>query len=153
MTNILETGLNLNGSSREKIPWNFLGQDLETLVIVIRLKRISFNSLIEPSKNREKSQIKQKTNKNNRLSIFIFSVPPSSPKITGLPRNETLREGQSLTLTCTSYDGSPKPDLKWYQSFNGRNLKEVDSNFQESPTPTSVLRLTASREDNQRKYR
>ena len=46
--------------------------------------------------------------------FFSFSEPPSPPEITGLPKNHTLREGQSVSLTCTATDGSPKPHLAWY---------------------------------------
>ena len=45
--------------------------------------------------------------------LFWIAEPPSSPLITGLPQNETIREGQTLKLSCTSLDGSPTPIVRW----------------------------------------
>ena len=47
--------------------------------------------------------------------IISFSEPPSAPVISGLPENQALREGQTVHLTCSSLDGSPKPKLTWFK--------------------------------------
>ena len=75
----------------------------------------------------------------------------SAPIISGLPQNQTLREGQTLELTCSSLDGSPSPHLRWYL---GDGRQEIpNTNFTSKPHAQSRLRLTVSREDNDREYR
>ena len=44
--------------------------------------------------------------------FLLFSEPPSSPHVAGLPQNQTLREGQTVELVCSSVDGSPRPTLR-----------------------------------------
>ena len=82
---------------------------------------------------------------------FFVAGPPSPPEITGLPQNQTLREGQGLSLSCASLDGSPRPHLAWYVGESTQELSH--SNFTLNPFSQSQLRLKASREDNNREYR
>lgn len=108
----------------------------------------------------------------------MFPEPPSAPVITGLPENQALREGQTVLLTCSATDGSPKPKLSWFK-VNGDGSDETAlasdiSNSQsistdkntgtELPnskleTPLSnvqskaTIKIIASREDNNRLYR
>ena len=72
--------------------------------------------------------------------------------ISGLPLNETVREGQTLDLVCTSVAGSPKPKLAW---FLGDGTEEIraGTNFTDSPHAQSTLRIVVTREDNAREYR
>ena len=85
------------------------------------------------------------------LPFFFVAGPPSPPEITGLPQNQTLREGQGLSLSCASLDGSPRPHLAWYVGESTQELSH--SNFTLNPFSQSQLRLKASREDNNREYR
>ena len=85
------------------------------------------------------------------LPILFFAGPPSPPEISGLPQNQTLREGQGLSLSCASLDGSPRPHLAWYVGESTQELSH--SNFTLNPFSQSQLRLKASREDNNREYR
>ena len=89
--------------------------------------------------------------RNNHTFAFTFSEPPSPPLISGLPQNQTLREGQALSLTCSTTDGSPQPRLAWYMDDS---LKELShANLTLNPFSQSQLRLVASRQDNNREYR
>ena len=85
------------------------------------------------------------------MCLLMFAGPPSPPEISGLPQNQTLREGQGLSLTCSSLDGSPRPHLAWYVGESTQELSH--SNFTLNPFSQSQLRLRASREDNNREYR
>lgn len=72
--------------------------------------------------------------------------------MSGFPPNSTLREGDDLELTCTSLDGSPKPQMRWF-----RGDEEVTSpaltSFTTNPHSMATLKIRVSREDNSRKYR
>ena len=81
----------------------------------------------------------------------VFSEPPSPPLISGLPQNQTLREGQPLSLTCSTTDGSPQPRLAWYMDESLQELSHA--NLTLNPFSQSQLRLVASRQDNNREYR
>ena len=64
----------------------------------------------------------------NHNFIISFSEPPSAPVISGLPENQALREGQTVHLTCSSLDGSPKPKLTWFKvNQDGSEEKEIIS--------------------------
>ncbi len=87
------------------------------------------------------------------LYLTFLAEPPSPPVITGLPQNETVREGQTLVLSCSSASGSPKPRLRW---FVGDSLDEIANalvNTSDTPHARSTLTLVVSREDNDREYR
>ena len=109
---------------------------------------------------------------------FISLEPPSAPVITGLPENQALREGQTVLLTCSATDGSPKPQLSWFkvngdgsdetelasdisntQSTSiGRNtVTELTNSNLETPLLSvqskATIKIIASREDNHRLYR
>ena len=96
--------------------------------------------------------------------------------ITGLPKNEALREGQVVFLTCSSSDGSPKPQLTWFKVkgdgsdeteiisdiSNSRVLNDDRTSGTKSPKPEmspssekarATIKIIASREDNYRLYR
>lgn len=81
----------------------------------------------------------------------VILKAPSAPLIRGLPQNKTLREGQLLTLTCESLDGSPKPHLRWFIDDQREEIKQA--NFTRLPYPKSMLQIVTSREDNNRLYR
>ena len=100
--------------------------------------------------------------------------------ITGLPENQALREGQMVLLTCSSNDGSPKPDLNWYRvrgdgsdetklvsdiSITPGHSNSFSSNAGSIDIPASgtasvameqsqsTIMIVSSREDNNRLYR
>ena len=112
--------------------------------------------------------------------ILFIAEPPSAPVITGLPENQALREGQMVVLTCSSNDGSPKPDLNWYRvrgdgsdetklvsdisntpdHSNGFSQNDGSIGTLESGTVSvameqsqSTIMIVSSREDNNRLYR
>lgn len=88
-------------------------------------------------------------------ALFHFDLivePPSPPEITGLPKNQTLREGQPLSLTCASADGSPRPHLAWFVGDSVHELSHSNLTYRQS-IAQSQLRLVASRQDNNRRYR
>ena len=65
----------------------------------------------------------------NHSFVIILSEPPSAPVISGLPENQALREGQTVHLTCSSLDGSPKPKLTWFKvNQDGSEETEIISN-------------------------
>ena len=119
--------------------------------------------------------------KSTSLKILI-SEPPSAPVISGLPENQALREGQTVHLTCSSMDGSPKPKLTWFKvNQDGSDEKELiskemvnaknkiligsDSSNEGSRTiqnrssnvqkehSIATIEIIASRQDNTRLYR
>ena len=103
--------------------------------------------------------------------------------ISGLPENQALREGQTVHLTCSSIDGSPKPKLTWFKvNQDGSEETEIMSTeflnaqkeFQKNKLLSSdikdegskannksnhvehsvaTIEIIASREDNTRLYR
>ena len=98
--------------------------------------------------------------------------------ITGLPENQALREGQTVLLTCSANDGSPKPKLTWFrvngdgseetqmisditdtQSYSNSIITSSESsniNGEKSlPKEQSLatIKIISSREDNNRLYR
>ena len=97
------------------------------------------------------------------IAFFCVAEPPSAPVITGLNRTgHTLREGESVSLTCASVDGSPPPELAWYRgdqradSLPGVSLSAAgtpagDTNDQQ--TSSLKIDFIASREDNDLPYR
>ena len=53
--------------------------------------------------------------------------------ISGLPENQALREGQTVHLTCSSLDGSPKPKLTWFKvNHDGSEETEIISKEMEN---------------------
>ena len=80
----------------------------------------------------------------------ILTEPPSSPTVSGLPQNRTIREGQTLKLICSSVDGSPKPKLKWFVGAQRRPIETVQD---DSHYAKAELSLKVTREDNDRDYR
>ena len=92
------------------------------------------------------------------IAFFCVAEPPSAPVITGLNRTgHTLREGESVSLTCASVDGSPPPELAWYRgdqradSLPGVSLSAGHTKDQQ--TSSLKIDFIASREDNDLPYR
>ena len=98
--------------------------------------------------------------------------------ITGLPENQALREGQTVLLTCSANDGSPKPKLTWFRvngdgsdetemisditdtlSYSNSIITSTESsniNGEKSPPKEqsqATIKIISSREDNNRLYR
>ena len=100
--------------------------------------------------------------------------------ITGLPEDQALRESQVVLLTCSSNDGSPKPDLNWYRvRGDGSDETKLVSDISITPDHSngyssnsgltdnselgtasiameqsqSTIMIVSSREDNNRLYR
>ena len=102
------------------------------------------------------------------MYCFYFSEPPSPPQISGLPSNETLREGQDIELLCASYDGSPVPQLQWYEGDSKSSLiprsktqngaatgsqQELQQRGGFQLAAMSKISLKVTREDNGKIYR
>lgn len=113
------------------------------------------------------------------MNAAFIAEPPGAPVITGLPENQTLREGQDIELSCSSLDGLPKPKLAWYKGntfiTDGSEAQpmqlDVPTSISKTPlgsanplpfpiqlsTPNSSpilqLKITASRSDNVGQYR
>lgn len=59
--------------------------------------------------------------------MFIsFLVPPSGVQLLGA--NQTIREGDSVNLTCIIKKGLPKPEVFWYKNET-RIIEEQSTNL------------------------
>ncbi len=106
------------------------------------------------------SDLLRKMQQNLEISIplsprFPSAGPPSSPEVTGLPQNRTLREGQTVELVCSGVDGSPSPDLRWFvgdgEEVAAENVSSSSSGGRSHPASKITVKVT--REDNNREYR
>ena len=76
--------------------------------------------------------------------IFIITVPPDPPEIQGYIEGETIRMGQTLSLTCVSYGGNPLATITWF-----RNGEMVDMSYTTSGRESrNMYTFVAQSEDN-----
>ncbi len=48
--------------------------------------------------------------------LLLFSVPPGPPEIQGYIEGETIRKGQTVSLTCVSHGGNPLATINWLKN-------------------------------------
>lgn len=58
---------------------------------------------------------------------FLFSVPPGPPEIQGYIEGETIRKGQTVSLTCVSHGGNPLAQIVWL-----KNDQQIDFSYTSS---------------------
>ena len=51
-----------------------------------------------------------------KIVSFFFSVPPGPPEIQGYIEGETIRKGQTVSLTCVSHGGNPLAQIVWIKN-------------------------------------
>ena len=77
-------------------------------------------------------------------AIFMITVPPDPPEIQGYIEGETIRMGQTLSLTCVSYGGNPLATITWF-----RNGEMVDMSYTTSGRESrNMYTFVAQSEDN-----
>ena len=87
------------------------------------------------------------------IFLFYFVDPPGPPEIRLYNDGETIRMGQSVTLSCISHGGNPLAQIFWYKK-DGDRWREVDMSYntygRESRNSFTFL---ASPSHNQAKFR
>ena len=74
----------------------------------------------------------------------MITVPPDPPEIQGYIEGETIRMGQTLSLTCVSYGGNPLATITWF-----RNGEMVDMSYTTSGRESrNMYTFVAQSEDN-----
>ena len=77
-------------------------------------------------------------------AISTITVPPDPPEIQGYIEGETIRMGQTLSLTCVSYGGNPLATITWF-----RNGEMVDMSYTTSGRESrNMYTFVAQSEDN-----
>ena len=88
------------------------------------------------------------------ISNFYITDPPGPPEIQLYNEGETIRMGQSVTLSCISHGGNPLAQIFWYKKNGADGWREVDMSYntygRESRNSFTFL---ASPSDNQATYR
>jgi hypothetical protein len=80
---------------------------------------------------------------------LLFLDPPGPPEIQGYIEGETIRMGQTVSLTCVSHGGNPLAQIVWH-----RNGEEVDFSYTTSGRESrNMYTFVATSEDNNAKYR
>jgi len=82
--------------------------------------------------------------------VLTILVPPTQPTIT--TNNNVPAEGDTIEFRCSSSQGNPAPDVRWYrndQLLDGGNLVQPTVKYGET---YSVLERTLSRDDHQATY-
>ena len=80
--------------------------------------------------------------------IICVPDPPGPPEIQGYIEGETIRMGQTVSLTCVSYGGNPLATITWY-----RNAEMVDMSYTTSGRESrNMYTFVAASEDNKAKY-
>lgn len=89
---------------------------------------------------------------NNPMRVtVVLSVmyPPGPPEIQGYIEGETIRMGQTVSLTCVSHGGNPLAQIVWF-----RNEEPIDYSYTTSGRESrNMYTFVASSEDNNAKYR
>ena len=79
---------------------------------------------------------------------YVVADPPGPPEIQGYIEGETIRMGQTVSLTCVSYGGNPLATITWY-----RNDEMVDMSYTTSGRESrNMFTFVAASEDNNAKY-
>ncbi|XP_072326290.1 CD276 antigen-like isoform X2 [Scyliorhinus torazame] len=104
-----------------------------------------YKCIVLEAQPNEGNRMKQKTKVN-----LMTAAHYSTPLISG-PRQESIREGEEVKLTCTSSSGYPEPRINWMDG--GGNLlplgSQVNTTVQSDPASglwnvTSVLRVNVT---------
>ncbi len=84
-----------------------------------------------------------------KTAVCIFYLdPPGPPEIKGYTEGETIRMGQTVSLTCLSYGGNPPATITWF-----RNGEMVDMSYTTSGRESrNLYEFVAASEDNNAKY-
>lgn len=82
------------------------------------------------------------------IVCITFPDPPGPPEIKGYNEGETIRMGQTVSLTCLSYGGNPPATITWF-----RNGEMVDMSYTTSGRESrNLYTFVAASEDNKAKY-
>lgn len=86
-----------------------------------------------------------------KIRLVNIIRPPAPPQITGLPADKVLKEGDDVSLICSSRHGNPLPQLIWYKQ--GKKLKHQTFKMVEDSHSEAVLKIKVDRTDNKMNYR
>ncbi len=72
---------------------------------------------MQSSSNRTKNCKSLFLNGWSNFASFSFNlVPPGPPEIQGYIEGETIRKGQTVSLTCVSHGGNPLAQIVWLKN-------------------------------------
>ena len=78
-----------------------------------------------------------------------FSDPPGPPEIHMYNEGDTIRMGQTVTLTCISHGGNPLAQIFWF-----KNGDQVDMSFTTSGRQSrNAYTFVATADDNNARFR
>ena len=83
---------------------------------------------------------------------LVVLLPPSPPTLS--PTTPTVTEGKEFNLTCSSYGGSPPPEIIWYKDGADQSLEALYiPGRNRSEATSSVLTVVPRKDDDGSSYR
>lgn len=79
----------------------------------------------------------------------MISDPPGPPEIQDYMQGETIRLGQTVTLTCVSHGGNPLAEIVWYKNDEGIDFSYTTSGRESR----NMYNFIAAADDNNARYR